>query len=137
MADKLCLDWSGFKENLVTTFSNLRDDADFTDVTLACEDGTQLMGHRLVLAASSSFFENILRRNRHVHPLILMRRVKSDDLVALLDFLYFGQASVRQENLKEFLRLAEELEVKGLSRDNLNNRRKARSKDYNSTVGPK
>ena len=97
-------------------------------MTLACEDGIQLMGHRLVLAASSSFFENILRRNRHVHPLILMRRVKSDDLVALLDFLYFGQASVRQENLKEFLRLAEELEVKGLSRDNLNSSETAEEK---------
>ena len=82
MGDKLCLDWTGFKENVAATFSSLRDDADFADVTLACEDGTQLIGHRLVLAASSSFFEKILRGNRHVHPLILMRGVKSDDLVA-------------------------------------------------------
>ena len=123
MADKLCLDWSGFKENLVTTFSN---DADFTDVTLACEDGTQLMGHRLVLAASSSFFENILRRNRHVHPLILKRRVKSDDLVALLDFLYFGRASVRQGH---FLKISEELGVKGLSRDDVNSSGRAEEKE--------
>ena len=43
-----------------------------------------------------------------------MRGVKSDDLLAIVDFLYFGKANVNQENLDSFLAIAEELQLKGL-----------------------
>merc|ERR1719222_1386826 len=35
-------------------------------------------------------------------------------MVAILDFLYFGETSIFQENLDSFLVIANELEVKGL-----------------------
>ena len=35
-------------------------------------------------------------RNKHSHPLIYMRGLKSDDLRAMEDFLYFGVANVDQ-----------------------------------------
>merc|ERR1712129_344635 len=62
----------------------------------------------------SPFFMNLLRRNKHPHPLIYMRGVKSIDLVPIVDFLYFGEANVYQENLDSFLAVAEELQLKGL-----------------------
>ena len=40
--------------------------------------------------------------------------MKSDDLVAIVDFLYRGEANVYQENLESFLAIAEELQLKGL-----------------------
>ena len=43
-----------------------------------------------------------------------MRRVQSPDLVDIIDFLYYGEANVYQENLDSFLVIAEELELKGL-----------------------
>merc|ERR1712129_463092 len=43
-----------------------------------------------------------------------MRGLKSEDLVAIIDFLYFGEANVYQENLDSFLAVAEELQLKGL-----------------------
>ena len=43
-----------------------------------------------------------------------MRGVKSEDLLAIIDFLYFGEANVFQENLDSFLAIAEELQLKGL-----------------------
>ena len=43
-----------------------------------------------------------------------MRGVKSDDLLAIVDFLHFGEANVCQENLDFFLAIAEELQLKGL-----------------------
>ena len=43
-----------------------------------------------------------------------MRGVKSEDLLAIVDFLYFGEANVNQENLDSFLALAEELQLQGL-----------------------
>ena len=92
----------------------MREDQDFTDVTLACEDGEEVEAHKVILAASSPFFQNLLRRNKHPHPLIYMRGVKSDDLLAIVDFLYCGEANVYQENLESFLAIAEELQLKGL-----------------------
>ena len=115
MSEKLCLQWNDFKENASNAFGNLREDSDFADVTLACEDGNQVEAHKVILAASSPFFQNLLRRNKHPHPLIYMRGVKSEDLVAIVDFLYCEEANVFQENLDSFLAIAEELELKGLT----------------------
>ena len=114
MSEKLCLQWNDFRDNVISAFGTLRDGKDFSDVTLACEDGEQVEAHRVILAGSSPFFENLLRRNKHVHPLIYMRGVSSKVLVAIVDFLYCGEANVYQENLDSFLAIAEELKLKGL-----------------------
>ena len=87
---------------------------DFTDVTLVCEDGQQVEAHKVILANASPFFQNILRKNKHIHPLIYMRGIKSDDLLAIVDFLYCGETNMYPENLDSFLAIAEELQLKGL-----------------------
>ena len=112
--EKLCLQWNDFRENISSAFGELRQDRDFTDVTLACEDGQQVEVHKMVLIASSPFFLALLKRNRHTHPLVYMKGVKFEDLVAMVDFFYHGEANVFQENLESFLALAEELQLKGL-----------------------
>ena len=115
-SEKLCLQWNDFKQNISTSFGDLRGDKDFTDVTLACEDGHQVEAHKVILASSSPFFKELLRKNQHTHPLIYMRALRSEDLIAILDFLYFGEANIFKENLDSFLALAEELKLKGLTR---------------------
>ena len=114
MSEKLCLQWNDFKANTNSAFGRLRDDKGFTDVTLACEDGQQVEAHKVVLLASSPFFLNILKRNKHPHPLIYMRGVRSENMKAMVDFFYYGETNVDQENLDSFLVLAEELRLKGL-----------------------
>ena len=113
MAEKLCLQWNDFKENAIGSLGNLKDDKDFLDVTLASEDGKQIEAHKLILAISSPFFKNLLKRNKHPHPLLYMRGLKSADLLAIVDFLYCGEAKVYEENLDSFLSIAEELQLKG------------------------
>ena len=113
--EKLCLKWNDFQENLNLSFGVLRNDQDFADVTLVSEDGTQIMTHKVILASSSPFFMEIFKRNKHPHPMIYMRGIKSDNLVAMIDFLYFGETNVNQESLDAFLSLAEELKLKGLT----------------------
>merc|ERR1711934_424295 len=112
--EKLCLQWNDFQTNLTSAFRDLREDKEFTDVTLACEDGQQVEVHKVVLISSSPFFKNLLQRNKHPHPLVYMRGLKSKDLVAMIDFLYHGEANVYQENIDSFLALAGELQLKGL-----------------------
>ena len=43
-----------------------------------------------------------------------MRGMKSEDLLAILDFLYCGETNVYQENLDSFLAIAEDFQLKGL-----------------------
>ena len=112
--EKIFLQSNDFRNDVSSAFGELRDDKDFTDVTLACEDGQQVEAHKVVLIASSPFFLNILKRNKHSHPLIYMRGVKSENLTAMVDFFYHGEANVFQDNLDSFLVLAEELQLKGL-----------------------
>ena len=114
MSEKLCLQWNDFKSNVNTVFANLREDSDFSDVALVCEDGKQINAHKVILATSSPFFQRLLKRNKHAHPLIYMRGIKTEDLRAIVDFLYCGEANVFQENLDSFLAITGELELKGL-----------------------
>ena len=113
--EKLCLKWNDFQDNITSAFGERRQDRQFADVTLACDDGQQVDAHKVILASSSPFFLDILTRNKHPHTLIYMRGMKSEDLVAIVDFLYFGEANVFQENLDSFLAIAEELKLKGLT----------------------
>ena len=115
MSEKLCLKWNDFQENVNTAFGRLREEKEFADVTLACEDGQQVEAHKVILAASSPFFNDLLKKNRHPHPLIYLKGTKFEDLLAIVDFLYYGEANVSQENLVPFLVLAEEFKLKGLT----------------------
>ena len=115
-SEKLCLQWNDFQNIVSSAFGDLKDNPDLTDVTLACEDGKQLEAHKMVLASTSPFFMELLKRNRHPHPLIYMRGIKSRDLIAMVEFLYKWEANVFQENLETFLALADEMRLKGLSR---------------------
>ena len=65
MGEQICLQWNDFKDIVSTSFRSLRDDRDFADVTLACEDGQQIEAHKVILAASSPFLQNLLKRNKH------------------------------------------------------------------------
>ena len=114
--EKLCLQCNDFRDNVSSAFGGLRDDKEFIDVTLACEDGQQVEAHRVVLIASSPFFLNLFKKNKHPHPLVIMRGVKYDDLISMVDFLYNGEANIFQENLDSFLAMTEELRLEGLKR---------------------
>ena len=46
-SDKFCLRWNDFESNISAAFGAVREDGDFFDVRLACEDGSkQIPAHR-------------------------------------------------------------------------------------------
>ena len=57
----------------------------------------------------------ILQEIKHPQPLIYLKGFQSKYFVSILDFLYFGEANVYQENLDSFLAIADELKLKGLT----------------------
>jgi len=116
-SEKFCLRWNDFENNVSTAFRDIREEKDFFDVTLACDD-SQVEAHKVILAACSPWFRNILRRNPHQHPLLYLKGVKYKELVCVLNFMYQGEVNVAQEELNSFLSVAEELRVKGLTQGN-------------------
>jgi len=114
--EKFCLRWNDFESNISGAFRELRDDKDFFDVTLACDDD-QIQAHKVILSACSPFFKNILRRNPHQNPLLYLKGVRYSDLQSVLNFMYHGEVNVAQEELNSFLSVAEDLRVKGLTQN--------------------
>ena len=74
MSDKLCLQWNDFQKNVANAFRNLREDKEFADMTLVCEDGNQIEVHKVILSSSSLEKEFIIDFIR------VKRRKKCDSL---------------------------------------------------------
>merc|ERR1719351_579233 len=115
MMENYNLMWGDFTSNLSLTVKDLRNDNDFLDVSIACEDDT-IEAHKVILSAASPFFRNILRKNKHPHPYIYLNGVKLKDMKNLIDFMYNGEATVSHEDLDKFMSVAHDLKVKGLTR---------------------
>ena len=115
MSESVFLQWNDFLGNIKETFRTLKDDKDFTDVTLVCEDGEQIEVHKVILISSSPVFASLLKIKKHPQPLIYMRGIKSGDLKTLMDFLYLGETTVQEEDVENFLELGKEFQLKGLT----------------------
>jgi len=113
-SEKFCLRWNDFESNINKAFIELREDKEFFDVTLVCDED-QIQAHKVILSACSPFFRSVLRRNRHEHPLLYMKGVKYVDMLSVLNFMYQGEVNISQEDLNSFLSVAEDLQVKGLT----------------------
>jgi len=127
--EKFCLRWTDFESNIGVAFRELREEKDFFDVTLVCNED-QIQAHKVILSACSPFFRSILKRNPHTHPLIYLRGMKLNNLQSVIEFMYNGEANVAQEELNSFLAVAEELKIKGLTENQPN------KKQGNSSSAP-
>jgi len=124
--EKFCLRWNDFENNISTAFKDLKEEKDFFDVTLACEDN-QLQAHKVILSACSPFFRSVLKKNPHQHPLLYLKGVKYEDILSVLNFMYHGEVNVAQEQLNSFLAVAEDLQVKGLTQTGLKQQQTSQS----------
>ena len=134
--EKFCLKWNDFDSNLKNSFQKFRDEKDFFDVSLVCED-EQIDAHRMILSASSSFFKTLFRRNNHQHPLIFLKGVKFTELVSLLQFVYQGEVNVAKEDLTSFLEAAQDLKIHGLTQDLQSESEDSKQKQKSKKRSPK
>ena len=118
MSDKFCLKWNDFQSSVSHSFSKLRAESHFNDVTLVSEDRIQIAAHKVVLSASSSFFKQILIDNPHANPLLYLGGIPSTYLTLILDYIYQGEVQIYQEHLDGFLEMAQRLKIEGLLSNN-------------------
>ena len=111
------LAWIDFESSSGKMSRNLLNDQNFSDVTLACGGGKQFQVHKVIISACSSFFQNILLKNPHPHPLIYLNGLDGDCLESVIQFMYLGQTEVKHEDLDHFIKVAKDLQVSGLNHD--------------------
>ncbi|EDV98825.1 GH13387 [Drosophila grimshawi] len=108
------LKWNDFQTSILSSFRHLRDEEDFVDVTLACDERS-FTAHKVVLSACSPYFRKLLKANPCEHPIVILRDVRSDDVENLLSFMYNGEVNVSHEQLPDFLKTAHLLQIRGLA----------------------
>ncbi|KAK2717417.1 hypothetical protein QYM36_006263 [Artemia franciscana] len=113
---EFCLRWSNHEKNMSSVMESMFKKQILVDVTLSCSEGNPVKAHRTVLSACSPYFETLFNDLSHPHPVVFMKDVKNEDLQALLSFMYKGEANVKQNRLNAFIKLAEALSVRGLSK---------------------
>ncbi|XP_055325084.1 longitudinals lacking protein, isoforms H/M/V isoform X2 [Sitodiplosis mosellana] len=111
---QFCLRWNNHQPNFISVFSSLLHNEALVDVTLAAE-GRQLQAHKVVLSACSSYFQSLFTTNPCQHPIVILKDVQYNDLKTMVDFMYYGEVNVSQEQLPHILKTAEMLKIKGLA----------------------
>ena len=114
MSEKFNLKWNDFHSNVSKLFTSLRNDDTFYDVTLVSDDHQQFGAHKVVLSASSNYFENILKNTRNSNPFLCLEGVNSKELNFALDYIYQGEVQIHQDQLERFLDIAQRFKLEGL-----------------------
>ena len=114
MSEKFALKWNDFQSNWFKSLSELRRETDFADVTLISEDKVKFSAHKILLISCSNTFKVILKENNHSIPLLYLGGISSVNLAFILDYIYYGEVNLLQEQLDTFLQSAEKLEIQGL-----------------------
>ena len=67
------------------------------------------------MKSCSPVFESILNdTNDHSKSVVYLRGVNQLELKPILNFIYFGQASLYQERMKDLLKIGKDLQIKGI-----------------------
>ncbi|XP_035739537.1 GDNF-inducible zinc finger protein 1-like [Vespa mandarinia] len=112
--EQFSLIWNSFSRNLSSSLYTLLIDEQLVDVTLIAE-GKILRAHKLILSVCSTYFNRLFKENSYKHPIVILKDVNYHDLSAMLQFIYQGEVNIKQEDIGNFLKVAEILQIKGLT----------------------
>jgi hypothetical protein len=111
------LSWKDHIRDVFGEIKKLRGRDYFSDVILHC-GGSNFSAHKVILAASSTFFERVLTGvPRDRSQVLVMSDLDPDLLERILDFIYDGTAFVPTDVIDKFISTAETLEIRGLGKN--------------------
>ncbi|XP_011146887.1 protein bric-a-brac 2 isoform X2 [Harpegnathos saltator] len=113
-SEQFSLVWNSFPRNLSSGLYTLLTDEQLVDVTLAAE-GQILRAHKLILSVCSTYFRELFKMNSCKHPIVILKDISYRDLSSMLHFMYQGEVNIKQEDISSFLKVAETLQIKGLT----------------------
>ena len=106
------ISWDTFGAHLTETAKRLYETKISADVTLISDDLTEFPAHKFILCAGSNILDKLFSKTKA--STLYLKGIHDHQLEAILQYLYLGQTTVNEGNLKEFLNDARDLEIKEL-----------------------
>merc|ERR1712133_164021 len=125
------LKWDSYSGSINEVVSNLLKTGDFSDVTLVCDDHFKFKAHKFVLKTCSPIFMNMLEEMDISKTVIYLRGINPMVLKLILEFIYFGEASMDQGLIQEFLKVGKDLQVKQIEVEDYNTFENSKSPQHN------
>ena len=118
MSTNSSLKFDQFQKVTVEARQKMRNN-EFCDVTLVSADNKKLEAHKVILAASSSFFKNMLQSEKPCHPVIFMSGAKHEVLDSMLEFIYTGETKIANHDIDSFVKMITSIELFGVNEEAL------------------
>lgn len=103
-----------YAHKLLINLNALREDIRFCDVEIIA-GGRVFNAHRIVLSASSAYFEAMFRPDLGLcegkQKSVVLHSIDPNILQALVDFIYTGQIKIEQHNVQELLAAGDMLQI--------------------------
>ena len=116
MSERFSLTWNDYQSNWRKSLAELRNDNNFSDITLISADKVKFSAHKILLSSCSKMIKFILDDTKQAN-LLFLGGVSSTNLGFILDYIYHGEVKIFQEHLDGFLASAQKLEILGLLSD--------------------
>ncbi|XP_045494834.1 zinc finger protein 131-like isoform X1 [Colias croceus] len=114
------LSWSEHLSNISSGLSDLQQNEEFVDMTLAA-DGHFVKVHKVIMALASPYLKEIISSTKCEHPVIFLNKISYTTLSSILEYVYTGEVYVHFENINEFIVAAKDLHIRGLQDVNIVN----------------
>ena len=90
----------------------LKSSIGLSDVTISC-NGFKSNLHKIVLASSSTYFQNIFQDFRESkHPIVILTEIEADILQLIVKYIYCGFVDVPTEKIDQLILAAKSLQIK-------------------------
>lgn len=103
-----------YAQKLLHNLNDLRADERFCDVDIIA-GGQRIHAHRIILSASSRYFEAMFRPTlglcENQQKSIVLHSIDTSTLRALIDFIYTGHIAIEQQNVQELLAAGDMLQI--------------------------
>ena len=100
-------------------FKTFGSEVHFNDVTLVSDDYKQFPAHKVILSAGSTVLRKLLLINASSqNPVLYLKGMRNEELRTVLQFLYLGEARIPEDRVNDFMKAAQDLELKDFSYNN-------------------
>ena len=116
MQEDLLLVESAHQDNLKEMMRQMIVSETFADVTLVGDDKKYIKAHKVILSACSPFLKSILQMDTDTNnAMIYLEGIQYAEIESLLQFVYFGEATLSKERVNDIISMSKTLQIEELS----------------------
>ncbi|CAB3378215.1 actin-binding protein IPP [Cloeon dipterum] len=113
-ATSLCRTTLEHHSKILQNLNKLRQNTTFCDVEVSAGDGISIKAHRVVLSASTPYFEAMFSRGliEERQSNIILHSINGYILRILIDFIYTGDVRITRDNVQDVMAAADMIQLK-------------------------